>query len=167
MILLWKGTCVPVAPLLKMQRRKCSRMPPFSDVPGAHFSTRTAFTRCTLQCVTGPVTGGGGRGGAKPPLENVLPPLEKCFGQSSNLLDIMQRFWAPLTLRPHWCPKLVAGLCVTAMNITYCQRSHETKQFITAKISGNALKQGSRTSSVLRQRSSQLENIRLRECRVE
>jgi len=33
----------------------------------------------------------------------------------------------------------------------------ETEQFITAKISGNALKQGSRTDSVLRQRSLQLQ----------
>jgi len=32
-----------------------------------------------------------------------------------------------------------------------------TEKFITAKISGNALKQGSRTHSVLRQRSSQLQ----------
>jgi len=37
------------------------------------------------------------------------------------------------------------------------QRSPETEQFIFAKISGNALKQGSRTRSVLRQRSLQLQ----------
>jgi len=37
------------------------------------------------------------------------------------------------------------------------QRSPETEQFITAKISGKALKQESRTHSVLRQRSSQLQ----------
>jgi len=42
------------------------------------------------------------------------------------------------------------------MNINY-QRSPETEQFITAKISGNALKQGSRTHAVLCQRSSQLQ----------
>ena len=47
--------------------------------------------------------------------------------------------------------------CVTAMNINY-QRSHKTEQLIPANISGNALKQGSRTHSVLCQRSSQLQN---------
>jgi len=46
--------------------------------------------------------------------------------------------------------------CVTVINIHY-QRFPETDQFITAKISGNALKQESRTHSVLRQRSSQLQ----------
>jgi len=39
--------------------------------------------------------------------------------------------------------------CVTVMNINY-QRSPETEQFMTAKISGNALKQGSRTHLMLR-----------------
>jgi len=43
------------------------------------------------------------------------------------------------------------------MNINY-QRYLKTEQFITAKISGNAFKQGSsRTHFVLRQRSSQLQ----------
>jgi len=41
-------------------------------------------------------------------------------------------------------------------NINY-QRSLKTEQFITAKISSNALKQGYRTHSVLRQRGSQLQ----------
>jgi len=41
----------------------------------------------------------------------------------------------------------------TALNAT-------TKQFIIGKISGNALKQGSRTHSVLRQRSSQLQKYK-------
>jgi len=46
--------------------------------------------------------------------------------------------------------------CVTAMNINYRQ-SPKTEQFMTAEISGNALKQRSGTHSVLRQRSSQLQ----------
>ena len=46
--------------------------------------------------------------------------------------------------------------CVIVINVNY-QRSPETEQFITAKISGNALKQGSRTHSVLRQCSSQVQ----------
>jgi len=50
------------------------------------------------------------------------------------------------------------------MNIR--QRSPKTEQLIPAKISGNALKQGSK-HSVLRQGSSQLQNTRLRECLVE
>jgi len=45
------------------------------------------------------------------------------------------------------------------MNINY-QRSLKTEQLITAKISGNALKQGSRTHSLLQQRSSQLQKYK-------
>jgi len=45
---------------------------------------------------------------------------------------------------------------VTVMNINY-QRYPKTEQFITPKISDNALKQGSRTHSVLRHGSSQLQ----------
>jgi len=45
------------------------------------------------------------------------------------------------------------------MNINY-QRSLKKEQFITAKISGNTLKQGSRTHSVLRQRGSQLQKYK-------
>jgi len=43
---------------------------------------------------------------------------------------------------------------------TYYQRSPTTEQFITAKISANALKQGSKAYSVLRQRSSQLQKYK-------
>jgi len=46
------------------------------------------------------------------------------------------------------------------MNINCYQRSPKTEQFMTAKISGYALKQGSRTHSVLRQRSSQLQKYK-------
>ena len=49
--------------------------------------------------------------------------------------------------------------CVTVININY-QRSPNTEQFITAKIAGNALKQGSRTHSVLHPRSSQLQKYK-------
>jgi len=45
------------------------------------------------------------------------------------------------------------------MNISY-QRSLKTEQFITAKISVNALTQGSRTPSVQRQRGSQLQKYK-------
>jgi len=34
--------------------------------------------------------------GAKPPLENFSPPLEKCVGHSFKILDIVQKIWAPL-----------------------------------------------------------------------
>jgi len=40
------------------------------------------------------------------------------------------------------------------------QWSPKTEQFITAKVSGNALKQGSSTHSVLRQGSSQLQKYK-------
>ena len=41
-----------------------------------------------------------------------------------------------------------------------CLTSKNGAQFITAKISGNALKQESRTHSVVRQRSSQLQKYK-------
>jgi len=34
-------------------------------------------------------------GGAKTPLENFSPPLEKCSGHRLKLLDIVQKVWAP------------------------------------------------------------------------
>jgi len=37
----------------------------------------------------------GSQGGFAP-LENFPPPLKKCLGQSSNLLDTVQKIWAPL-----------------------------------------------------------------------
>ena len=40
------------------------------------------------------------------------------------------------------------------------QQSSKTEQFITAKISDNALKQGSRTDSMLRQRTSQVQKYK-------
>jgi len=49
--------------------------------------------------------------------------------------------------------------CVTTTNINY-QRSLKTEQFMTAQIFGNALKQGSRRHSVLRQGSSQLQKYK-------
>jgi len=45
------------------------------------------------------------------------------------------------------------------MNINY-QRYPKTEPFITAKIFGNGLKQGSRTQSMLHQRSPQLQNYK-------
>ena len=42
-----------------------------------------------------PVTRGCA-GGAKPPLETFLAPLEKCVGHSLKIFDIVQKFWAPL-----------------------------------------------------------------------
>jgi len=53
------------------------------------------------------------------------------------------------------CRRLQATVCQGNTHKLY-QRSPETEQFITAKISGNALKQGSRTHPVLRRRNSQL-----------
>jgi len=62
--------------------------------------------------------------------------------------------------------------CVTVMNINLSAiqvrrpeentpaLNAETEQFITAKISGHSLKQGSRTHLVLRQRSSQLQEYK-------
>jgi len=46
------------------------------------------------------------------------------------------------------------------MNINYYQRYPKTEQFITEKVSGNALKQGNRTHSELRERGSQLQKYK-------
>ena len=51
--------------------------------------------------------------GAKTPLENFSPPLEKCVGYILKLLDIVQKIWAPQKNLPSWCPKLVMGLRFT------------------------------------------------------
>jgi len=59
----------------------------------------------------------------------------------------------------HALSLLVVVTCVAVMNINY-QRSPKTKQFTTAKMSGNALKQGNGTHSVLRQRGSQLQKYK-------
>jgi len=42
-----------------------------------------------------PVTRGGA-GGAKPSLENLSPPLEKCVGYNFKILDIVQEIWTSL-----------------------------------------------------------------------
>ena len=64
---------------------------------------------------------------------------------------------------------LVVHICVTVMNISVLQvrrpeqktaLNAKTEQFIPAKTSGNAFKQGSRTHSVLCQRSSQLQKYK-------
>jgi len=64
----------------------------------------------------------------------------------------------PMILHAHFtrCCRLQF---VTVININY-QRYPKTEQSITTKISGNALKQGSRTHSVLRQGSSQLQKYK-------
>ena len=79
-------------------------------------------------------------------------PLLK--GQRCNAPAMPLFFGVPVHIILHALSVLVVALCVTAMNINY-QRSPNTEQFITAKISGNALKQGSgnRGPSVQRQPS--------------
>jgi len=73
---------------------------------------------------------------------------------------------------------LVVVQLVTVMNVNYQRSKLGSEQnralsaknraiIITAKISGNALKQGSRTHSVVRQRSSQLQNQRRSQNEVE
>jgi len=90
---------------------------------------------------------------------NLVAPLlkgqrDKCPGHAS----IFRRPYAYYSTRT-----LISDCCrlqfVTVMNINY-MRYPKTEHFITAKISGNALKQGSRTHSVLRQRSSQLQKYK-------
>ena len=56
------------------------------------------------------------------------------------------------------CSLLWAAMC--DCNNINCQRSPKTQQFMTAKISRNALKQGSRIHAVLRQPDSQLQKYK-------
>jgi len=53
------------------------------------------------------------------------------------------------------------------MNINYYQWSPKTEQFIPAKISGNALKQGVEHTQCYVRASHNCINTRLRECLVE
>jgi len=51
-----------------------------------------------------------GAGRAKPP-QKIFTPLEKYFGHSSNLLDIVQKMWPLLeNSSPPWYPKLFTSL---------------------------------------------------------
>jgi len=111
---------------------------------------------------------------AKIPWAKIAPPKCAC----SNTFDEKAppprcpSFWmdrggnAPPCLHSR-CPCAYYSTCtlftrccklqsVTVMNINY-QRYPKTEQFLTGKICGNTLKQGSRTYSVLRQRSPQLQ----------
>jgi len=95
----------------------------------------------------------------KPMMERPLRPRCSPFGRTEGkcprhapILGRPRAYYSTRTLFARCC-KLQS---VAVMNTNY-QRYPETEQFITAKISGNELKQGSRTRSVLRQRSSQLQ----------
>jgi len=56
--------------------------------------------------------------------------------------------------------------CVTAMNINY-QRSPKSEQFMTAKMSVNAVKQGEEHALCYVREVHNCKNTRLRECLVE
>ena len=56
----------------------------------------------------------GGLRKAKPPLQHFSPSPEKCVGLSLKNLDPSQK-----TLRPTWCPKLVASLTKSRSNYYY------------------------------------------------
>ena len=89
----------------------------------------------------------------------IAPLLKGQRGKRSRHDSILRRPCAHYSTRALFtrCCRLQ---CVTVMNINY-QRYPKTEQLITAKISRNALKQGSRrTHSVLRQHSSQLQKYK-------
>jgi len=50
---------------------------------------------------------------AKPPLEKFYPPSEKCAGHNLKLLDIVQKFWAPLRklFTPPGVPSWLRACC--------------------------------------------------------
>jgi len=82
-----------------------------------------------------------------------------CKGRGGNAPTIPPFPGVPVHIIPHALSTRCGLQCVTVININF-QRFPETEQFITAKISGNPLKQGSRTHTVLRQRSSQLQKYK-------
>jgi len=76
--------------------------------------------------------------------------------QAPKRSDLMKILAKALKIRVKMAPNVA---CVAVMNINY-QRYPQTEQFTTAKICGNALKQGNRTHAVLRQRSPQLQKYK-------
>ena len=95
-------------------------------------------------------------------LRTHCPSFERAEGKMPSILRHPCAYSSTHTLFTRCCRLQ----CVTVMNISQ-QRSPKTEQFITAKISGNALKQGSRTRSVLRHRNSHCKNTTLHECLTE
>ena len=129
-------TSTPVAPLLKGQRGQCSRHASILRCSSAVAATCDALSITSLV--------------ARKLMGTSFSLVRKCAG--TPLLH--RRPYAYYSTRTLFTRCRL--LRVTVMNINY-QRSPETEHFTTAKISGNALKQRSRTHSVLHQRSSQLQ----------
>ena len=94
----------------------------------------------------------------KRPLRSRCPSFERTEGECPRHASILRRLCAYYSSCALFTRCRLQ--CVTAMNINYYQWSPKTEQFTTAKVSGNALKYGSRTHSVLRQRSSQLQKYK-------
>jgi len=86
------------------------------------------------------------------------PPFGRAKWQRPRHASILWRPCAYHSARTNFT-RCCGPQSVTVMNISY-QRSLKTEQFITAKISVNALTQGSRTPSVQRQRGSQLQKYK-------
>jgi len=76
-----------------------------------------------------------------------------------NMHNILHTLYLLVVVQRATVTNISAGSHKTRANTAL---NAKTEQFITAKISGNALKHGSRTHSVPRQRSLQLHNLRLR-----
>jgi len=86
------------------------------------------------------------------------PSFEKAEGAVSRHASILRRpcaYYSTCTLLTRCCRLQF----VTVMNVNY-QRFPKTEQFITVKISDSALRQGSRTHLVVRQRSSHLQKYK-------
>jgi len=67
---------------------------------------------------------GGRRGGRTLPYKIFRPNLEKCFGHSSNLLDIVQKIWAPLKklFAPLGIPSWLRGCQHVTVSLHYLSR---------------------------------------------
>jgi len=78
-----------------------------------------------------------------------LPPFLKKHGKCPRHASILRRPCAYYSARTLYS-LLKAAKCHCKEHKLYYQRYPDTEQFTTAKICGNALKQGSRTHSVLR-----------------
>jgi len=93
------------------------------------------------------------------------PSYERAEGERPRHASSIRRvcaYYATRTLFTRCC-----GMqCVTAMNINYYQRSPKTDQFMTAKISGNALKQGVEYTQCYVSAVHNCKTTRLRECFV-
>jgi len=98
---------------------------------------------------------------ASPPRCHSFEGAEGKWPRHASILQCPYAYYSTRTLFTRCCRLQ----CATAMKIN-CQRSPKTEQFMTAKISGNASKQGVKHTQCSVSAGHNCKNARLRECLV-